>query len=135
MQNSDFDNFLLTVRGKGNKQRIVPFGNDLRKILFRLTKKHKHPYLFATRTRTRLAYHNANKGLLRVLKELKIENRGFHGFRRFYAKSFVQNGGDVFTLQRLMGHADLKTTQVYIDVRTEDLKKAHQLTSTLGRLR
>jgi integrase/recombinase XerD len=132
--NIDFDNFLLVVKGKGNKQRIVPFGVELRRVLFRLTKKHNQPYLFGTRTGTRLSYHNAMKGLLAVLKAVGVENRGFHGFRRFYAKNFVQHGGDVFTLQRLMGHADLKTTQVYVDVRTEDLKLAHKQTSILGRL-
>lgn len=132
--NIDFDNFLLVVKGKGNKQRVVPFGVELRRVLFRLTKKHNQPYLFATRTGTRLSYHNAMKGLLRVCEALKVESRGFHGFRRFYAKNFVQHGGDVFTLQRLMGHADLKTTQVYVDVRTEDLKLAHKQTSILGRL-
>lgn len=56
-----------------------------------------------------------------------VECTSCHAFRHTFAKKYVMNGGDCFRLQRLLAHADIKTTQVYVDLFNSDLKKDFDL--------
>jgi len=56
---------------------------------------------------------------------LKREVVAPHAFRRGFAVAFLRNGGDVFTLQQIMGHATLEMTRRYVAFLDEDLKAAH----------
>ena len=58
-QNVDFDNLVLRVQGKGNKQRLVPVSVELRKTLYRHLAKHQHARLFTTRSGTPLTVRNS----------------------------------------------------------------------------
>jgi len=48
-----------------------------------------------------------------------------HDFRRAFALNYLRNGGDIYNLQKLMGHADLQVLRRYLAQTTEDLKIAH----------
>ncbi|MFP5262505.1 MAG: tyrosine-type recombinase/integrase [Blastocatellia bacterium] len=131
----DFDNLLLTVKGKGNKHRIVPFSMELRKVLFRFLKTHNFQYVFPTRSGTRWYYEDAWYARKVLLRRLKVPQNGFHAFRRTFAVQYVKSGGDVFHLQRMMGHESLTTTRIYIELDTKDLSEMHIKTSLLSRLK
>lgn len=134
----DLDNLLLTVRnGKGGKQRVVPMSCELRKALSR--------YLSAHRSRSGLVYfaadgspllqNNVRRDLGLLCKRLGISGvkGGFHCLRHTFAVNYVRNGGDVFRLQRILGHTTLEMTRRYVDLQTADLQAVHEGLSVLNR--
>lgn len=133
----DLDNFLVTVIGKGNKERIVPISVECRKYLFKFLSKHKFDLAFPTKDGGKLMYNNMRRQYLITLKKLGIEkcDGSFHSLRRLFASNFVNQDGDVLKLQRMMGHSSLHMTNKYVQIKTEVLKQVHQRTSILGQLR
>jgi integrase/recombinase XerD len=139
----DLGNLLVKVRGKGNKERIVPISIEMRKVLYRYLDKHRQTvfpsdYLFCNSTGTPWSYQNACRELMKVCGELGIDLGGvdgcFHAFRRKFARNYVRQGGNVFYLQQVMGHSSLQTTRGYVTASEEDLREVHGRTGLLGRL-
>jgi integrase/recombinase XerD len=141
----DFDSLVITVKGKGRKERSVPMSLELRKILHRYLTNHRDckfesPYFFCTSNGTPLSHRNAKRDFETMLKKIKISKDAidgcFHSFRRGFARSYVKNGGNIKYLQHAMGHSTIGMTMHYVgEVEIEDLKLMHQKTSILGRLR
>ena len=122
----DFDSLLLTVYGKGRKERRVPMSIDLRKILFRWGQVRERaevtsPLLFPSRVRWALA--SAQRAT-----ELLLPDETF-------ATQYRRNGGEVVRLSVILGHSDVSTTMKYLQLLTEDVQRPHQALSVLGRLR
>lgn len=63
----------------------------------------------------------------KLKKELKLtgEKVSSHTWRHTFAKNYLLNGGDVFSLQKIMGHADLETTRGYLSLNNEEIKLQH----------
>ena len=59
-------------------------------------------------------------------KETQIQKLLLHDFRRGFALNYFRNGGDIYSLQNLMGHADIQVLRRYIAQTKEDLHVAHQ---------
>lgn len=133
----DFDNLLLTVTGKGNKQRLIPISLELRKCLYKLISKHSAEFVFATRLGGRLSYDNSRRDFRRLCHKLGINgfDGTFHAFRRCFAKNYLRQGGNLFYLQQTLGHSKVETTRRYVEVETADLQRTHLRTSILSRLR
>lgn len=136
----DMENLLLKVRGKGRKERIVPFSFELRRTLYRWTQvvqrqRWASDFLFATRTGTRLHQRNALRGHYALLRRVHLTPSGFHRLRHTFATSYLQNGGDVVRLSRVLGHSQITTTMRYLHLIVSDLQKPHQQLSILNRLR
>jgi integrase/recombinase XerD len=118
----DFHNLLITVTGKGNKERIVPMSIELRKGLYRNVQKHRFThfdskYLFCTSTGAKISYINAYRDLADVMLSVGVDKNDIHGFfhafRRKFARSYVKTGGNLFYLQTVMGPATLQMPQVF----------------------
>jgi len=134
----DLDNLLVTLDGKGRKQRIVPISFALRKALHRYTadlRLNQDQLLFASRTQTEL-------GRRVVLRDVKLlcERLGFtppartlHAFRHTFAVNYLRRGGSVFHLQKVLGHSTLEMTRRYANLVTADLQAVHQRLSLLSR--
>jgi integrase/recombinase XerD len=133
----DFDNLLVTVLGKGNKERVVPISLECRRILFRFLQTHKFDLVFCTRQGGPLLYDNTRRDFNRLMERLGITgfDGSFHAFRRFFARNYVRHGGNVFYLQRMLGHTTLTMSKKYVEVDTEDLQITHLKTSILSRTR
>lgn len=139
----DFHNLLLTVKGKGNKQRVVPLSFEVRKILWsycqrkRATVANPQGFLFCTSHGGKLSYDNTRRDFQRLLKRLAIEgiDGSFHAFRRKFARSYVKNGGNLFYLMKALGHTSLVMSKRYCEVSEQDLADAHIRTSLLSRLK
>lgn len=132
----DFDNLLLTVTGKGNKERIVPFSFELRKVLYKYSKSHNQNLLFGTKDGRKVTYDNMLRDFYLLCSKLDIKTEGaFHSFRRTFATNYIRNEGNPLTLQRILGHTSLQQTNTYIKLVTEDLQKEQHKTSILNRLR
>ncbi|GBF32271.1 phage-related integrase/recombinase [Desulfocucumis palustris] len=140
----DTERNVLKVFGKGHKERKVPFGRSVkREILKFLAKREKsvpkdldEGYLFSTRMGTPLTNRNVLRKIQIVGKKAKIEGKRLspHTFRHTFAKMYLMQGGDLFSLQQIMGHTDLATTRQYVHLLTEDIQKKHRQFSPLDNL-
>ena len=134
---------VLKVLGKGNKERLVPIGRQVQRLLWHYI-SHCRPvpampkgdFLFLTDDgrpfrRRRL------EAIMRI-GGLKVGLSGIrcspHTLRHTAAVSFLRNGGDVFALQRLLGHSNLVMTRRYCQLADTDVKKAHLTASPVDNL-
>jgi integrase/recombinase XerD len=136
----DLDNLLLTVYGKGRKERRVPMSFDLRKILFRFGQvkeraEVRSPLMFPSRDGGRWHQRNALRSHYCLTKRLGLPRSGFHRLRHTFATQYLRNGGEVVRLSIILGHSDVSTTMKYLHLLTEDVQRPHQALSVLGRLR
>ncbi len=123
---------ILIRRGKGRKPRMVFLGQKTKQCLkeyldIRIdeSKEIEGDPLWITKFDERLSYWGLNLILKRRAKLAKIEKPELHGFRRAFALNYLRNGGDIYTLQKLMGHADLQVLRRYLAQTNEDLQIAH----------
>jgi integrase/recombinase XerD len=126
--------FLLTM-GKGEKERLVPIGESARTALAEysadarpgLDRSGLSPYLFLSRLgsrMTRQAFWNIIKK--RALEAGIARNISPHTLRHSFATHLLENGADLRSVQIMLGHADLSTTQIYTHVTRERLKRVHE---------
>lgn len=133
----DLDNMLVTLDGKGRKQRIVPVSFELRKALFRyITEFGRKPdlLLLASRNETQLGRRVMLRDVKRLCRRLGFEPpaRTLHAFRHSFGLNYVRRGGSVFHLQKVLGHSTLEMTRRYSNLLTEDLQAVHQRVSLLA---
>jgi site-specific recombinase XerD len=122
---------ILIHHGKGGKSRTVFIGKTSRKSV-RAYLKHRlddHPALWITEERERLEYSGLRAILCRRSKQADINTPCLHSFRRAFAINMLRAGVDVFSLQKLMGHADLQVLRRYLAQTTEDIAQAHRIGS------
>ena len=133
----DMENLLVTVRGKGNKERTIPINLECRKLLFKFLKRHQFDLVFPTREGSKVSYRNALDQFKDTCKALHITGvrTSWHTLRHHYALNHIRQGGDVFSSQRMLGHTSLEVTRIYVNLGTEDLSLIHRKTSILSRLR
>lgn len=72
--------------------------------------------------------------LNRLKKNLGILKLHPHIFRHTFARNYILNGGDVFTLQKILDHADIQTTRKYIQMDKEHIREQHNKFSPVRRL-
>ena len=104
MVNVDLDNLQMRVRGKGNKERIVPISIEGRKILCRYAQVRakyeiNSPYLFCTRNGTRIAHRNVRRDIKSVCAYAGVEDPHIHphSFRHKFAVTYPK-GGAIYRL-------------------------------------
>jgi integrase/recombinase XerD len=138
----DFDNLLLVVAGKGGRERKIPFSPELRRILFRFQQAMKarglpYEWLFSARSGGRLRYRNVYRDIKRFCEHLGVRGAHVrpHCFRHFFAISYIRNGGDLYSLSRILGHSSVKTTEIYLrSLAAEQIATIHRRVSPLARL-
>jgi integrase/recombinase XerD len=131
VQDVDLDNLLLTVTGKGQKQRKVPFSFELRK---HLCKGLTHGLVFGTLHGRALDRHVIARDVKLLCKKLGFTppERTLHAFRHTFAVNYIRRGGSVFHLQKVLGHSTLEMTRRYANLMTDDLQEIHQRVSLLA---
>ena len=116
------------VLGKGRKERIVPVGMPALDAIQRYRVEanvHTGP-LFISKLRRRLTAENVWLVLKRYLRHTSIPvSVSPHKLRHSFATHLLDAGADLRSVQSLLGHASLSTTQIYTHVTTERLKKAY----------
>jgi integrase/recombinase XerD len=130
----DLDNSIVRVFGKGQKQRVVPISFELRRVLFRWMQKHEFTLIFPTREGAHQTQRNVLRDFKALGKRLGITGVriSFHTLRHTFALNYIRNGGDVFRLQRILGHSTLEMTRRYVNLQTEDLSAVHNRLSTFA---
>ena len=126
----DVDTFTESVRvlGKGRKERIVPVGSLALEAIQKYRQAagvHAGP-LFINKSRRRLSTRSVWLSLKRYLAFAEIpQNISPHKLRHSFATHLLDAGADLRSVQTLLGHASLSTTQIYTHVSVERLKKAY----------
>lgn len=130
----DYHEGLLKVTGKGGKDRVVPVGriacrylqNYIKAVRPMLQNRLPNDIVFLSSRGNRL---NHNAVWVLVKKYAKLagikKNVHCHTFRHTCATALVKNKADLRSVQKLLGHANLSTTQVYTHLTISDLKKVH----------
>lgn len=130
----DFHYNIVRVMGKGRKERIIPFGQYAHDALIRyieqvrpiLMKKENHQKVFVNMRGGELT----TRGVRYILSEM-IDNASMHTkiyphmLRHTFATHLLNNGADMRTVQELLGHANLSSTQIYTHVTKEALRKTY----------
>jgi integrase/recombinase XerD len=130
----DLDEGMLRARGKGSKERLVPIGRQAVTAL-RAYEQRGRPALVGYKTETRLFVNHRGGGLTRqgLYKIIQGYARGAgleqkmspHTLRHSFATHLLAGGCDLRSLQEMLGHADLATTQVYTHLSAERLKDVY----------
>jgi integrase/recombinase XerD len=130
----DMEGLLITVSGKGRKERTVPISFEMRRVLHRWSCSHQFPLMFPTTEGAHQTQRNVLRGFKVVGKQLGIKGVrvSFHTLRHTFALNYIRNGGDVFRLQRILGHSTLEMTRRYVNLQTEDLSAVHNKLSTFA---
>jgi len=123
----------LLVRGKGDKERIVPLGKSAQEILAEYM-KHSRSLLMGERTSPLLFLGRGARKLtrqrvwqmVRATSSSVGRNASPHMLRHSCATHMVENGADLRTVQTILGHADISTTQVYTHLALDRLKTVYQ---------
>jgi integrase/recombinase XerD len=125
---------MLIVTGKGSKERMAPFGGDARGWLSEwinrarpeIAGKSTAPTVFVNYKGKPLS----RKGIWKRFKEIEVKANLApskpHALRHSFATHLLSGGADLRTVQELLGHADLSTTQIYTHVDTEDMRRYHE---------
>jgi integrase/recombinase XerD len=137
MSEIDFDNLLVTLDGKGRKQRVVPFSFELRKALHRYVRDYPRKpdaLLLASKNETMLGRRVMLRDVKRLCKRLGFNPpaRTLHAIRHTFAVNYIRRGGSVFHLQKCLGHSTLEMTRRYANLMTEDLQAVHERLSLLS---
>ena len=133
--NVDFENSLVRVVGKGNKERISPIGDEAKRLLVKYLQesrpeicgKRECEYLFISKKGSKLN----RKSVWRLLKNYVTRTRinkniTPHTLRHSFATHLIENGADLRSVQELLGHMDISTTQVYTHLAKKKLQEIHK---------
>lgn len=130
------------VMGKGSRERVVPVGRRTRKAL-RGWLSARRPGaagtspLFTGPRGSRLSARGIHQLVHRLATRAGIETRcSPHVLRHTFARAFLTNGTDVFSLQRILGHSprSIQVTRRYVDLLDDDLRAVHRRVSPIDRL-
>jgi len=139
LREGDIDFYERTVKvlGKGNKQRIIPFGKKAQRALEHYKNHRKElsgadhgpgaETFFLTTKGKRLYPSAVNSIVKKYFKEVsEIKQQSPHVLRHSFATHLLDRGADIFAVKELLGHESLSTTQIYTHMTSERLKKVYR---------
>jgi integrase/recombinase XerC/integrase/recombinase XerD len=132
----DFESEQLRVRGKGGKERLLPIGEPAQQALRRYLERARHallvgdpdePALLLSRRGRRLSASDVRRRLRRWVREVAI-GAGIspHSLRHAFATHLLEGGADLRSIQELLGHASISTTQIYTRVDPTRLRRQYE---------
>lgn len=131
----DFENAIVNVIGKGNKQRMVPIGKEALRLLSKYIKESRSAiigsreseYLFVSKKGSQLNRKSVWRLLKNYVARTEIQkNITPHTLRHSFATHLIENGADLRSVQELLGHMDISTTQIYTHMARKQLQKIHK---------
>lgn len=131
-----FDEELIKVFGKGSKERIVPLGSQallsLNNYLQKgrpFLEKGKQEALFLNRLGTQLSDRSVRNIINKYVEEAALQQKvSPHTLRHSFATHLLNGGADLRSVQELLGHVKLSTTQIYTHLTTENIQQVYHET-------
>ncbi|PTA67338.1 tyrosine-type recombinase/integrase [Deinococcus arcticus] len=124
---------------KGGRSRVVPVSRAALRHLTRYVNTERPetrlPYLFLSNDETPMNRDSVKQMLERLCRTAGLPVFTPHTFRRGFAVNYLRNSGDVFTLQRILGHTTLEMTNRYAVLQDDDLKDVHRRASPVSALK
>jgi len=125
--------FLRTI-GKGSKERIVPFGDAAKGVILEYMEngrpdldKYADPHLFLSRRGRPMTRQSFWMKIVRYAREAEIKAHiSPHVLRHSFATHLLENGADLRSVQMMLGHSDISTTQIYTHVSRARLQKLYE---------
>lgn len=134
----DLENDLIYLTTtKGRKMIVIPMSKTLKKILMeylRIRGGEPEDYLFCNLEGKQLTINALNNIIAKYNRSRGVKKTGIHLFRHYFAKSYIQNGGNALKLQKLLGHSTLEQTKRYVDLFGQDLQQDFDNFSPLDNL-
>jgi len=132
LEDINFEAGFMRVLGKGSKERIVPVNtraiDRVKKYINlqrpEILKKKQSPYLFVTNRGKPMTRQRFWQTIKKVGKELGMEISP-HTMRHSFATHLLEGGADLRSLQKMLGHSDISTTQIYTKVTADRLKEVY----------
>jgi site-specific recombinase XerD len=132
----------MTVFGKGSKERKVPIGAQAKKALIDyVTRERPEPvnpqhedWTFLNSDGYPITHATIEKMFQRVRKAARVPNFHPHACRHTFSVRYLMNGGDAFSLQRILGHTSLEMTRKYVNLASGDVKEKHRRFSPMDNL-
>jgi len=134
-QDLNLDAGLVRVMGKGSKERIVPIGNPAKNAVREWMEKGRpgmlkqmiSPYLFVARAGNPMT----RQGFWKIVKKYALEaglSQGItpHTLRHSFATHLLEGGADLRSVQTMLGHSDISTTQIYTHISRDYLVRQHR---------
>jgi integrase/recombinase XerD len=140
----DLERSYFKVMGKGARERMVPFGAKVQTALWKYVKKFRpepcHPNvvnLFLQHDGRPLRSEQVYRRIRELGESARIDGVRCspHTFRHTFAKTFLVNGGDLFTLQKILGHSSLAVVRLYVELSPEDVQIQHRKHSPVDRIK
>jgi integrase/recombinase XerD len=139
----NLNNRTIKVNGKGAKERMVPIGTTVQRALLRYLRKHR-PLLDSLRSDFLLLTKNGEPLTANCIENM-MDRHGIeanidgvrcspHTLRHTFALNYLRNGGDLFTLQRILGHETLEMVRNYVNVAMYDIQNAHLIYSPVDKM-
>lgn len=131
----DLTNNFINVIGKGNKQRMVPMGKEAVRLINKyiqdsrpvIISNRDSEYLFISKKGSQLNRKSVWRLLKNYVTRTEIQkNITPHTLRHSFATHLIENGADLRSVQELLGHMDISTTQVYTHMAKKHLQKLHK---------
>ncbi len=124
----DFIGNIIKVMGKGKKERIIPIGNQALNVLkeYLDSRKVDNKFIFVNKGGTRLSDRSVRNIINKyILEQAMAQHVTPHMFRHSFATHLLNHGADLRSVQELLGHVNLSTTQIYTHLTTDKLKKVY----------
>ncbi|MFC1964937.1 tyrosine-type recombinase/integrase [Chloroflexota bacterium] len=122
-------------RAKGGRERVVPVGSLVQKLLWKYINHYRPEPITGRIIQLFLSEHGISltkSGIQQMLRRYERQ-AGINGmrcsphvFRHTFAKNYLLNGGDIFSLQKILGHSSLASVRIYLNLFACDIKKQHQ---------
>ncbi|MCR5764182.1 MAG: tyrosine recombinase XerD [Treponema sp.] len=133
MGNVHFDEKLIIVHGKGDKERMVPFGDVARNWLHLWIYDFRNQFVKSNNVNEVFVNSRGNplsrKGVWKNFQAMEVKSgvhAKVHTLRHSFATHLLAGGADLRSVQELLGHADLSTTQIYTHIDNEQLREYHK---------
>ncbi len=141
IEDVDLNNALVRTMGKGSKERIIPFGNYAANALYEYINNYR-PQFFKKEVNEYLFLNNHGKqmtrqGFFKILKSIAVE-KGIdkelspHTLRHSFATHLLTGGADLRSIQEMLGHSNLSTTEIYTNISKEEIKNQYKETHPHG---
>jgi len=118
----------VVVEGKGGKERLVPYGDQAGVVVdaYMATRSDMNPAIFLSRRGTAMSRQNFWLRIRHYARIADIRNKvSPHTLRHAFATHLLVHGADLRSVQAMLGHADISTTEIYTHVARERLRRLH----------